>query len=172
MVVRPLQSSSARFALSPSLLSYRAVVSLASPSPMCLLPEAVIQLRIRLRNSQISTIQTSTLLRRLPKVCAPAIASQLECFPCTLQIFNYLVVTEWEDESPYPEVRAAVSNTDDIDMPVDTIRAWTIGLLWALLIPGLNQFLYLRYPSITIGSVSPIINILYTDHFTNSASLI
>lgn len=63
-------------------------------------------------------------------------------------------VADWEDESPYPEVRAAVSNTDDIDMPVDTIRAWTIGLLWSILIPGLNQFLYLRYPSITIGSVS------------------
>ncbi|EIM92032.1 small oligopeptide transporter [Stereum hirsutum FP-91666 SS1] len=65
---------------------------------------------------------------------------------------------DWEDESPYPEVRAAVSNTDDIEMPVDTIRAWTIGLLWSILIPGLNQFLYLRYPSITIGSVSPILS--------------
>jgi hypothetical protein len=60
---------------------------------------------------------------------------------------------EWEDESPYPEVRAAVANTDDMEMPVDTIRAWMIGLLWAIVIPGLNQFLYFRYPSITIGSV-------------------
>ncbi|KAH8984670.1 hypothetical protein EDB86DRAFT_2410159 [Lactarius hatsudake] len=60
---------------------------------------------------------------------------------------------EWEDESPYPEVRAAVSNTDDMEMPVDTIRAWMIGLFWAIIIPGLNQFLYFRYPSITIGSV-------------------
>ncbi|KAH9060711.1 oligopeptide transporter [Lactarius vividus] len=60
---------------------------------------------------------------------------------------------EWEDESPYPEVRAAVSNTDDMEMPVDTIRAWMIGLFWAIIIPGLNQFLYFRYPSITIGSL-------------------
>jgi len=60
---------------------------------------------------------------------------------------------EWEDESPFPEVRAAVSNTDDMEMPVDTIRAWMIGLCWAIIIPGLNQFLYFRYPSITIGSV-------------------
>ncbi|KAI9436132.1 OPT oligopeptide transporter [Lactarius psammicola] len=60
---------------------------------------------------------------------------------------------EWEDESPYPEVRAAVSNTDDMEMPVDTVRAWTIGLFWAIVIPGLNQFLYFRYPSITIGSL-------------------
>jgi len=60
---------------------------------------------------------------------------------------------EWEDESPYPEVRSAVSNTDDMEMPVDTLRVWTIGLLWSILIPGLNQFLFFRYPSIQIGSV-------------------
>ena len=61
--------------------------------------------------------------------------------------------TEWEDESPYPEVRAAVSNTDDMEMPADTIRSWTIGLFWAIFIPGLNQFFHFRYPSVTIGSV-------------------
>jgi hypothetical protein len=61
--------------------------------------------------------------------------------------------TEWEDESPYPEVRAAVSNTDDTEMPADTFRAWTIGLFWAIFIPGLNQFFHFRYPSVTIGSV-------------------
>jgi len=61
--------------------------------------------------------------------------------------------TEWEDESPYPEVRAAVSNTDDIEMPADTLRAWIIGLFWAIFIPGLNQFFHFRYPSVTIGSV-------------------
>ncbi|KAN0121427.1 OPT oligopeptide transporter [Russula decolorans] len=60
---------------------------------------------------------------------------------------------EWEDESPYPEVRAAVSNTDDMEMPADTLRAWTIGLFWAIFIPGLNQFFHFRYPSVTIGSL-------------------
>lgn len=64
-----------------------------------------------------------------------------------------LLPPDWEDESPYPEVRAAVSNTDDMEMEVDTIRAWTIGLFWAIIIPGLNQFLFFRYPSITLGSV-------------------
>lgn len=29
---------------------------------------------------------------------------------------------EYEEESPYPEVRAAVSNTDDPSMPVNTFR--------------------------------------------------
>ncbi|KAG9097157.1 hypothetical protein FRC06_007884 [Ceratobasidium sp. 370] len=50
-----------------------------------------------------------------------------------------------EDESPYPEVRSAVANTDDLDMPC--------RLIWAILLPGLNQFFYSRYPSVTIGNL-------------------
>jgi hypothetical protein len=49
-----------------------------------------------------------------------------------------------EDDSPYPEVRSAVANFDDPDMPCDTIRSWTIGLLWAMVLPGINQFFYFR----------------------------
>ena len=59
-----------------------------------------------------------------------------------------------EDDSPYPEVRAAVANTDDIDMPVSTFRAWFIGIIWAILIPGLNQFFFFRLPSVSVGGVS------------------
>lgn len=33
-----------------------------------------------------------------------------------------------EEDSPYPEVRASVSNIDDPDMPALTIRMWIIGL--------------------------------------------
>jgi hypothetical protein len=58
-----------------------------------------------------------------------------------------------EDESPYPEVRSAVANTDDPTMPSSTIRAWVVGLIWAVLLPGVNQFFYFRYPSVTISQV-------------------
>jgi hypothetical protein len=57
------------------------------------------------------------------------------------------------DESPYVEVRSAVANTDDPTMPSSTFRAWVVGLIWAIIIPGLNQFLHFRYPSITMTSV-------------------
>ncbi|KAK7682527.1 hypothetical protein QCA50_014327 [Cerrena zonata] len=57
------------------------------------------------------------------------------------------------DDSPYPEVRSAVSNTDDPLMPVNTIRAWLIGIIWAMLLPGLNQFLFFRFPSIIVSNV-------------------
>ncbi|KAL1667945.1 OPT oligopeptide transporter protein-domain-containing protein [Schizophyllum commune] len=36
---------------------------------------------------------------------------------------------------------------------VSTIRAWIIGIAWAILIPGLNQFLAFRFPSIIIGGI-------------------
>ncbi|KAF9051443.1 OPT oligopeptide transporter [Panaeolus papilionaceus] len=66
--------------------------------------------------------------------------------------------SEFEDDSPYPEVRAAVSNLDDPEIPVSTIRAWVLGLLFAIIIPGLNQFLYMRFPSVTMnGAVAQLL---------------
>lgn len=58
-----------------------------------------------------------------------------------------------DDESPYPEVRSAVANTDDPDMPVTTARTWVIGVMWAIIIPGLNQFFFFRFPAITITGI-------------------
>ncbi|KZT03114.1 OPT oligopeptide transporter [Laetiporus sulphureus 93-53] len=58
-----------------------------------------------------------------------------------------------EDDSPYPEVRSAVANTDDPDMPVCTFRAWVIGVVWSIIIPGMNQFFFFRYPSITVTGI-------------------
>ncbi|KAI0296744.1 OPT oligopeptide transporter [Multifurca ochricompacta] len=60
-----------------------------------------------------------------------------------------------EDESPYPEVRSAVANTDDPTMPASTFRAWVVGLIWAILIPGVNQFFFFRYPSVTVTQIVP-----------------
>jgi len=60
-------------------------------------------------------------------------------------------IFEEEDDSPYPEVRSAVANTDDPSMPVSTFRAWVLGIFWAILLPGMNQLFYFRYPSVSIG---------------------
>jgi len=60
-----------------------------------------------------------------------------------------------ENDSPYPEVRSAVANVDDPFMPVSTLRAWFIGILFSIILPGINQFFYFRYPTVVIGGVSP-----------------
>ncbi|EEB95104.1 hypothetical protein MPER_05982, partial [Moniliophthora perniciosa FA553] len=59
-----------------------------------------------------------------------------------------------EDDSPYPEVRSAVANFDDPHMPVSTLRTWVLGLLWAVIIPAVNQFFFFRFPAVLIGGVS------------------
>ena len=39
-------------------------------------------------------------------------------------------------------------------MPASTFRTWVIGLVWAIVIPGVNQFFYFRYPSVTITGIA------------------
>ncbi|KAI0779970.1 OPT oligopeptide transporter [Fomes fomentarius] len=58
-----------------------------------------------------------------------------------------------EDDSPYPEVRSAVANTDDPTMPASSLRTWVLGLIWAIIIPGMNQFFFFRFPSVTVGGI-------------------
>ncbi|TGO65624.1 hypothetical protein BOTNAR_0076g00180 [Botryotinia narcissicola] len=55
--------------------------------------------------------------------------------------------------SPYPQVRAAVRNTDDESLPCNTIRAWCIGLALTTLGGGINCLFSLRSPSIAITTV-------------------
>ncbi|TFY71142.1 hypothetical protein EVG20_g1878 [Dentipellis fragilis] len=62
-------------------------------------------------------------------------------------------ITTYDDESPYPEVRAAVSNTDDPSMPVNTFRMWLIGIIFSAAIPAFNTIFYLRYPSVIINAL-------------------
>ena len=52
-----------------------------------------------------------------------------------------------QDESPYIELQSAVANTDNPMIPSSTSRAWVLGIIWAVLIPGVNQFFFFRYPS-------------------------
>ncbi|KAF5601206.1 sexual differentiation process isp4 [Fusarium pseudoanthophilum] len=57
---------------------------------------------------------------------------------------------EEEENSPYPEVRAAVRNFDE-DLPCNTVRAWTIGLTLVTFGASMNTLFSLRQPSISIG---------------------
>lgn len=52
-----------------------------------------------------------------------------------------------EEDSPYPEVRASVSNIDDPEMPALTFRMWFIGLFLCLLSGGMNMFFNFRFPA-------------------------
>ncbi|KAK6079890.1 Sexual differentiation process protein isp4-like protein 2 [Seiridium cupressi] len=56
------------------------------------------------------------------------------------------------EDSPYPEVRAAVRNYDE-EMPCNTVRAWTIGLFLVVIGASMNTLFSLRSPSIGLGAL-------------------
>ncbi|KAL4874660.1 OPT oligopeptide transporter protein-domain-containing protein [Aspergillus karnatakaensis] len=54
--------------------------------------------------------------------------------------------------SPYAEVRAVVAPEDDPDLPCGTIRSWSIGILFVIILAFTNQLFSVRQPSISIGA--------------------
>lgn len=55
-------------------------------------------------------------------------------------------------ESPYETVRAAVRETDG-EETANTVRAWLLGFIFVTLSSGINMFLSMRSPAITIPTV-------------------
>ncbi|KAJ7581435.1 OPT oligopeptide transporter [Mycena floridula] len=60
---------------------------------------------------------------------------------------------EYHDESPYPEVRAAVSSVDDPSMAVNTFRMWLIGIFVSIAVSALNQIFSMRSPGLFITGI-------------------
>jgi OPT family small oligopeptide transporter len=59
--------------------------------------------------------------------------------------------------SPYPEVRSIMDYNDDPTTPVETFRAYLLGLVWTTIGAGVNTFFNSRFPGISIsGSVIQI----------------
>ena len=56
------------------------------------------------------------------------------------------------EDSPYENVRAAVRNTDGEEV-ANTLRAWILGFFFVTVAAGLNMFLSMRSPAISIPTV-------------------
>lgn len=61
-----------------------------------------------------------------------------------------LIEASPEENSPYAEVRAAVPNTDDPDLPQSTIRMWVLGTLVVTCLSGANMIFFLHSPTATL----------------------
>lgn len=57
------------------------------------------------------------------------------------------------EDSPYAEVRASVKPFDDPETPVNTIRAWSIGLITCTVVTACNVLLNMRRAPVTISPV-------------------
>ncbi|KAI0007844.1 OPT oligopeptide transporter protein-domain-containing protein [Xylariaceae sp. FL0662B] len=53
--------------------------------------------------------------------------------------------------SPYPGVRAVAEILDDQDVPIETIRAYFLGIGWAIIGTFMATFFNSRFPSITLS---------------------
>lgn len=56
------------------------------------------------------------------------------------------------ENSPYAEVRANVDPTDDPSLPVSTIRAWVIGIVFSMVGCFIDNLFAFRNPGIGIGT--------------------
>ncbi|KAK9244829.1 OPT oligopeptide transporter protein-domain-containing protein [Lipomyces tetrasporus] len=56
--------------------------------------------------------------------------------------------------SPYPEVRAVCDPFDDPEMPVETIRAYLLGIIWVLIGSFVNQLFYFRQPPLNLRAAA------------------
>ncbi|KAK9452111.1 OPT oligopeptide transporter protein-domain-containing protein [Limtongia smithiae] len=54
--------------------------------------------------------------------------------------------------SPYPEVRSVCTPVDDPTMPVETFRAYAIGIFWVCVAGFINQLIYFRQPHFSLSS--------------------
>lgn len=73
--------------------------------------------------------------------------------PSFKEALDNIEEVENAQDSPFEDVRAAVSPEDDTSMKCNTFRAWFIGLLLVIVFAGVNQFFTLRYPSVTISAI-------------------
>ncbi|KGQ82804.1 OPT family small oligopeptide transporter [Candida albicans SC5314] len=92
--------------------------------------------------------------RKMPDLDIVVSKSQ-EFDPVTSHLVNDIMEDEYaavhvEDDSPYPEVRAAVPSTDDPTLPQNTIRAWVIGLILTTVGCGMNMLFSFHSPSFAI----------------------
>ena len=92
-------------------------------------------------------------------VLSPAQLKRVSCDPnaSTLELGSQDVTisykltnlgpAEEEEDSPYAEVRASVSNIDDPEMPTMTFRMWFLGLTLVCISVSLNTFFSFRNPA-------------------------
>ncbi|SCV67275.1 BQ2448_5921 [Microbotryum intermedium] len=64
---------------------------------------------------------------------------------------------DMEEDSPYAEVRASVSNWDDPIIPSLTFRSWFLGLFLSVTLGSANTFLAFRYPA---PAITPLVTLI------------
>ncbi|KAK7203373.1 OPT oligopeptide transporter protein-domain-containing protein [Myxozyma melibiosi] len=76
-----------------------------------------------------------------------------EAYPADAEVYEFDAKVEAaliKFFSPYPEVRSIASIDDEEDVPVESLRAYVILVVWTIVGSGVNQFFSSRLPQITL----------------------
>lgn len=103
--------------------------------------------------SPASSLQNSLVWTNSEGASASDSAELLQNAQCNPRSRAVELELEEEDDSPYPEVRASVSNVDDPEMPSITFRSVLLGLGLSALSSVINTFLSQRNPPIQIVAI-------------------
>ena len=95
-----------------------------------------------------SMLSPAQLKRALPDSSASALELGSQDFTMSYKLTD-MDPAEEEEDSPYAEVRASVSNIDDLEMPTMTFRMWFLGITLVCISVLLNTFFNFRYPAPT-----------------------
>ncbi|ONH70112.1 Oligopeptide transporter 2 [Cyberlindnera fabianii] len=77
---------------------------------------------------------------------------QLDINDPTINFRARLTATLYHYHSVYPEVRAVTDIYNDPSEPCETIRSYTLSIIWVIIASGVNEFFYHRQPSIKLSS--------------------
>jgi hypothetical protein len=81
----------------------------------------------------------------------PSIAENPDKHPDIVQAMKIEAILATEN-SPYVEVRANVDPTDDPTLPVSTVRAWFIGVVFSIVGSFIDNLFAFRNPGISVGT--------------------
>ncbi|KAI8872587.1 OPT family small oligopeptide transporter [Ramicandelaber brevisporus] len=107
-------------------------------------------------STALSTSSAATAVASSSNDCTSV---AIPCHKLTSNCIDYDYCNDNDDDvcvdenSPYFEVRAAVSNRDDPSMPSLTFRVWLLGILWTCVLAFVNQFFWFRANPISLGTL-------------------
>jgi hypothetical protein len=115
-------------------LNMRPRISVPSLLLISIYPFVGANISIRL-DSHLSTVMMDEITRLLNTYDNSPEAEKIDLVVKRLKAYYYV----FDIHSPYAEVRASVSNSDDPTLPVETFRVYFLGILFCFLFSSLNQ---------------------------------
>lgn len=95
-------------------------------------------------------LDSEMTMRKIQRLVQGYKAADMESADWSFEVRAEAAIIKYH--SVYPEVRAVTSPYDDPDQPVETIRAYVLGMCFMAGVSALNTFFAPRQPAINVSS--------------------